>query len=178
MVFCIAALAVAALSFIVWAETPSGTMPEALGALETDSKVQFVSDRWLVFQPVSGIKSSTFIFYPGARVDERSYARLAYAIAEQGYLAVIVPMPLNFAIFGINKASDVIAAYPQVRSWVIGGHSLGGSMAAQYALKNPSIIEGLYSAHHSPHRAMTFLNKIYPLYRYLDLSMGAFPLTK
>lgn len=143
LVIVAAALIIATLTFIIWAETPLGPMPEALQALQSDSVVQVVADRWLVFQPASGMKKSAFIFYPGGRVDERSYAPLAHAVAEQGYLAVIVPMPLNLAVFGVDKASEVIAAYPQVSAWVIGGHSLGGSMAAQYALKNPASIDGL-----------------------------------
>jgi pimeloyl-ACP methyl ester carboxylesterase len=52
-------------------------------------------------------------------------------------------MPLSLAVFGVNKADNVIAAYPDIRHWVIGGHSLGGSMAASYAGKSPVNVEGL-----------------------------------
>jgi dienelactone hydrolase len=58
-------------------------------------------------------------------------------------LVVIVPMPLNLAVFGVNAASNVIAAYPNVTNWAIGGHSLGGSMAAQYIHDKPNKVEGL-----------------------------------
>jgi len=54
-----------------------------------------------------------------------------------------VPMPLDLAIFGVNKANDVIAAYPEVQHWIIGGHSLGGSMAAQYVKDNPTKVKGV-----------------------------------
>ena len=47
--------------------------------------------------------------------------------------AVVVEMPFNFAFFDIAAADGVRAAYPQVERWWVGGHSLGGSMAAQYA---------------------------------------------
>jgi dienelactone hydrolase len=47
------------------------------------------------------------------------------------------------AVFGVNIASDVIEAYSQISSWVIGGHSLGGTMAAQFAYENPSKVKGL-----------------------------------
>ncbi|HPR71805.1 MAG TPA: alpha/beta hydrolase, partial [Flexilinea sp.] len=38
---------------------------------------------------------------------------------------------------------DVQATYPQIRHWAIGGHSLGGAMAAAYAKSHPDSIEGL-----------------------------------
>ena len=38
-------------------------------------------------------------------------------------------MPLNLAVFGANSAHAVIDAFPNITSWAIGGHSLGGTMA-------------------------------------------------
>ncbi len=73
------------------------------------------------------------IFYPGAKVEYSAYSPLMRNLAQRGYFAVVVEMPFNFAFFGINAAQDVRAAYPQISSWWVGGHSLGGSMAAQYA---------------------------------------------
>ncbi|MDD1695634.1 MAG: alpha/beta hydrolase, partial [Methanoregula sp.] len=37
----------------------------------------------------------------------------------------------------------VISAYPAIRYWAIGGHSLGGSMAASYAIKNTEKVQGV-----------------------------------
>ncbi|OUO88644.1 alpha/beta hydrolase [Gordonibacter sp. An230] len=73
------------------------------------------------------------VFYPGAKVEYTAYAPLMRDLAARGYLAVVVEMPFNFAFFGINAADEVRETFPQVREWWIGGHSLGGSMAAQYA---------------------------------------------
>jgi hypothetical protein len=129
--------------FIVWAQTPPVPMQEAFNAMQTDTNVVVTNARWLVFQPNSANDTIGFIFYPGGRVDYRSYAPLAHAIASEGYLAIIAPMPLNLAVLGINSANDVIAAYPNITKWAIGGHSLGGSMAAQYVHDNPTKIEGL-----------------------------------
>ena len=58
-------------------------------------------------------------------------------LAERGYLAVVVQMPFNFAFFDINAADRVRADFPDVGTWWVGGHSLGGSMAAQYASTMP-----------------------------------------
>ena len=96
--------------FVIWANTPPAPMAEALAALESDTAVTVDQSRWIVFTPSDVEPTTGFIFYPGGRVDARSYAPTLKAIAQQGYLAVIVPMPLNLAIFGIDGADDVIAA--------------------------------------------------------------------
>jgi hypothetical protein len=129
--------------FVVWAETPPMPMAEAFEALKSDLSVTVSTGSWLVFNPVSTKATTGFIIYPGGRVDFRSYAPHAHAIAAQGYLVVIPKMPLNLAVFGVNIASDVIRSYPQITSWAIGGHSLGGTMAAQFAFENPAKIKGL-----------------------------------
>ena len=129
--------------FVAWAETPLGPMPEAHAALQSDSSVDVRIDRWLVFSPADSNTRTALIIYPGGRVDPRSYAPAAHAIAARGYLTIIVPMPLNLAVLGINSAANVIESYPEIQNWAIGGHSLGGTMAAQFAYKNASKIKGL-----------------------------------
>jgi pimeloyl-ACP methyl ester carboxylesterase len=76
-------------------------------------------------------------------VDYRAYAPAAHQIAAQGYLVVIVHMPLNLAVTDAGAAADVIAAYPAIKHWAVGGHSLGGSMAANFAHSHPDAISGL-----------------------------------
>ncbi|HZW83512.1 MAG TPA: alpha/beta hydrolase [Candidatus Deferrimicrobium sp.] len=137
------AVMVVSVGFVVWAETPPDPMPEAYAALKSDSAVTVTMDRWLVFTPVNSSSNVGFIIYPGGRVDYRSYAPQAHALAAQGYLTIIAPMLLNLAVFSENAANDVIASYPQVNSWAIGGHSLGGTIAAQFCYDNPGKIKGL-----------------------------------
>jgi hypothetical protein len=73
-------------------------------------------------------------FYPGAKVDPRAYANVLHPIAEAGYPVVILKQPFNLAILGSNAASAVVGdADDDVDRWLVGGHSLGGAMAARYA---------------------------------------------
>ncbi len=137
------AITIILVGLVVWAYTPLGPMTEAYEALNGDSKVNVSVDKWLVFEPINSSKNVGFIIYPGGRVDYRSYAPLAHKIATQGFLTIIAPMPLNLAVFGVNTANDIINSYPKITSWAIGGHSLGGTMAAQFAYENPSKIGGL-----------------------------------
>lgn len=136
-------LFVALIGFVAWALIIPAPMPEAISAMQSDNQVDVTSQSWLVFQPIQSIPTTGFIIYPGGRVDPRSYAPQAHAIADRGFLVIIVPMPFNLAVFGSGKASSVIQAYPNIRNWVIGGHSLGGSMAALYAYNHQDQIKGL-----------------------------------
>lgn len=139
----LAVIALAVIGFVVWALTPLGPMPEALTALQSDENVTISTIPWLEFLPTAAQPTTGIIIYPGGRVDPRSYAPQARALAEQGYLAVIVPMPLNLAVFAPGSASDVITAFPEIKNWGITGHSLGGAMAANFISNHPDAIDGL-----------------------------------
>jgi pimeloyl-ACP methyl ester carboxylesterase len=129
--------------FVLWAKNTRTPMPEALAALESDPAVVITADRWLVFRPAHQETETGLVVYPGARVDPRSYAPAAREIAAHGYVVVVVPMPLNLAVFAPNAASDVIDSFPEISIWAVGGHSLGGAMAARYAHSHPSLVHAL-----------------------------------
>jgi pimeloyl-ACP methyl ester carboxylesterase len=130
-------------AFTIWAYTPPAPMPQALAALESDAQIFIRVDEWASFEPTKNRADTAFILYPGGRVDFRSYAPAARAIAEAGYPVFILSMPFNLAVFDIDRAADVMAAYPEIQNWVVGGHSLGGAMAANYAVQNPEDVQGL-----------------------------------
>ncbi len=72
------------------------------------------------------------IFYPGGKVQAESYAPLLQALAEEGILSVLVPMPAKLAVLDVNGADGIVESYGDVETWYMAGHSLGGSMAASY----------------------------------------------
>ena len=83
------------------------------------------------------------IFYPGGKVDPAAYAPLMEALADRGILCVVTEMPFHLAVFDIDAADGIQAEYPNVERWYIGGHSLGGSMAAAYLDQCEENYEGL-----------------------------------
>lgn len=83
------------------------------------------------------------VLYPGAKIEPAAYVPLARKLASRGVFCVVVKMPFNIASLDINAATKVMAEYPQVASWWIGGHSLGGAMAAQYASEHASELAGI-----------------------------------
>lgn len=143
----IAALLMIALAtggFVVWASPPADSiMPEARAALASDNFVTVQTDDWLAFVPNEAKPTTGLIFYQGGRVLAEAYAPLARDIAEEGYLVVIPYAPLNLAIFNTAMATPIIEHYAEIDTWVVGGHSLGGSAAAIYADANPEQVAGL-----------------------------------
>ncbi|MCC6191762.1 MAG: alpha/beta hydrolase [Anaerolineales bacterium] len=133
------------LGFAAWALAGSGPEPAALAALAGDEHVLVeTSGPWIIFRTAGAVPATTgLVLYPGARVDARAYAPAARAIAAQGYLVVVVPMPLRLAVLAPERAADVLGAFPNVEFWAVGGHSLGGAMAARFAYDHPGVAHGL-----------------------------------
>ncbi len=84
-----------------------------------------------------------FIFYPGGKVEYTAYIPLMEACASRGILCVLLEMPFNLAVLDVNAADGIRELYPHIEDWYIGGHSLGGSMAASYLGKHTKEFEGL-----------------------------------
>lgn len=128
---------------IIWGVTPQGPSAEIDQYLVDNNNVTVRNERWLTFFPEESSYQTGLIIYPGGHVDYRSYAQIAFSLAKKGIPTVIVPMPLSLAVLNSDAASEVITAYPEINQWVIGGHSLGGTMAANFAYKHPDAISGL-----------------------------------
>ncbi|CAN5787503.1 hypothetical protein BH10CHL1_BH10CHL1_31020 [soil metagenome] len=154
-------IALTAVGFVVWATWIPAPMPEALAALQSDAQVQVTTENWLVFQPISQTIKGGLIIYPGGRVDPRAYAPAAHAIADAGYLVIIPPMPLNLAVLAPDRADQIIAAHPEIKIWAIGGHSLGGTMAAAYVYQHSTIKTlVLWAAYPASNNALTSRNDL------------------
>ena len=116
----------------------------ALAALNSTESYTVVNTADSVtFTPTANLSTTGIIFYPGAKVQPESYSVTASQLATNGYTTIIVKMPFNLAIFGVNRADDVIANHSEINSWVIGGHSLGGVFASDYAVNHQDKIKGV-----------------------------------
>jgi hypothetical protein len=129
-------------------------LPEALLALESGNAVtvrEITVEEWeegsnfyYAFEPQGKEPTVGFIIYPGGLVEPAAYAPAAHALADKGYLTVIVKMKNDIAI-GQNalRANRVINDYPGIAKWVIGGHSLGGVGASDYVRQFTENIVGV-----------------------------------
>jgi pimeloyl-ACP methyl ester carboxylesterase len=139
------ALVVIALGAIWWQQSAryADASPASLAAATSDSDVSVEHGRYLTFRPLHVKERLGVIVYPGAYVDIRGYAPTLKLIAAAGYRVVVVPMPFDLAILGINRAEDVQAANADVRNWVILGHSVGGAAAAAFANLHRDAVDGV-----------------------------------
>ena len=113
----------------------------AVFAPEDNVTVSTLKDGNIVFEPQGATVG--FIFYPGGKVEANAYQPLMAELAREGVLCVLVEMPFNLAVFDINAADGIQEQYPEIKDWYIGGHSLGGSMAASYLADHVDEYEGL-----------------------------------
>lgn len=128
--------------FYIWSQqtySASAEMIELVG----EENIQQEQD-WLIFTPEQGMaESAGLILYPGAKVEPEAYSYLGKGLAERGYTVIIPEVLLNFAFLDVNKADEIRSAYPEIKTWYIGGHSLGGVAAASYAHGNVEQLGGI-----------------------------------
>jgi hypothetical protein len=137
------AIGLIVLAGISWLLAPFPATEVAVAALQSDSAVSISSSSTeIVMRPAGEPPEGGLVFQPGARVDSRAYAHILRPLAEAGYEVVIVKQPLGVAFFAPGFAPGWAADHPEVARWVVGGHSLGGVVAAQNAA-DPNEIDHL-----------------------------------
>ncbi|MCR4605592.1 MAG: alpha/beta hydrolase [Eubacterium sp.] len=113
----------------------------ALKFMESDSTVKVSENDTGYFFDGPG-NESAFIFYPGAKVDEKAYAELMHGLASDGVDCFLISMPFHMAFMGSGKANDVIEK-GGYKKYYVGGHSLGGAILGQYLEKNTEKVNGV-----------------------------------
>jgi hypothetical protein len=141
----VALLALAAIVGFLWWARPQPLLPEATAALASTDAARFEegTDGRLTWTPTGQAPSTGLVLYTGGKVPPAAYAPAARSVAEQGFLVAIVPAPFNLAILDTGAASAVIADHPEIGTWAVGGHSLGGSSAALFVDGRPGLVRGL-----------------------------------
>lgn len=116
-------------------------------SLQSDAvvSVRTCDDGDIVFEPADhqSANGAGLVFYPGAKVEYAAYAPLMHALSERGFTCVLVKMPFNMAFFDIDAANAARGSAPDVTRWYVGGHSLGGAMAAKYLAGHADEYAGL-----------------------------------
>ena len=113
----------------------------AVEAFAPNVSMRTGEDGNIVFTPENA--EAGFIFYPGGKVEHTAYIPLMKALADRGILCVLVEMPFRLAVFDSNAADGIREQYSQIEKWYIGGHSLGGAMAASYVADHAEAFVGL-----------------------------------
>ncbi|WP_432617066.1 alpha/beta fold hydrolase [Butyricicoccus sp.] len=115
---------------------------EAQAVLEqSEVTVEQINSRTIAFVPEQ--PKAALVFYPGGKVEYTAYAPLMQELSKQGFLCLLEKMPLNLAVLDITAADGLREKFPEIEKWYIGGHSLGGAMAAIYASRHADELDGL-----------------------------------
>ena len=100
-----------------------------------NAKVSVTStDNSIVLTPTGPASGDGLVFIPGAKVDPYAYMYKLSGIVETSGVTVVITKPtLNLAFFDQRPLSTFTADAPNVDTWFVGGHSLGGVRACQLA---------------------------------------------
>ncbi len=121
------------LGLLVWLRPYTAVEP-ALTAMRSDDTVSVTeSSTQIVLSPTVAPSGTGVFFQPGALVDARAYAAVLRPLAEAGHPVVIAKQPLSIAFLAVGAFDTARADHPEVNRWVLGGHSLGGTVASMEA---------------------------------------------
>lgn len=110
---------------------------------ETNPRVSIKDNITILYPSEDKALNTALIFYPGGKVEANAYLPLLQDLSDQGITSVLVEMPFHLAVFNINGADDVYEHLPEIDTFYIGGHSLGGAMSASYVSKHLDQFKGL-----------------------------------
>jgi predicted esterase len=139
---------------LAWGLRPRETVLgiDPIPARNADASVSVTLEAGVIVARPAQPNDTLFVYYPGGRVPAQSYEFMARALAAKGITVAIPVMPLELAVLGADRASEVRsrleASGVRISKFVVGGHSLGGAMAARYALNNRVdglVLMGAYS---------------------------------
>jgi len=103
-----------------------------------------VNDKIIVVKPqATNDKEIGLIFYPGGKVEAIAYLPLLYQLSQKGITCFLTEMPFNLAVFKVDAAERVFEENPDINTWFIAGHSLGGAMASNYMKRNYNKVAGM-----------------------------------
>ena len=142
--FFLSLFAILFLSFFIYtANYSKATISDINHIYSINSNIKSEANLTTVYPPKDIDKNIGLIFYPGGKVEDKSYLPLLHEISQYGITCILVKMPFNLAIFNSNAADDIYEKYPSIKKWYLSGHSLGGAMASSYAKENYEKLDGL-----------------------------------
>ena len=130
-----ALVVVAVVGILIWSQV--GVMaaePEPLAGVRADAGIRITDDgAAVVLSPADGESTTGLVYLPGAKVDPWAYAAKLSGLVDDGITVVITKPTLNLAFFDLRPLDAFTALAPDVDTWMVGGHSLGGVRACQLA---------------------------------------------
>ena len=130
-----ALIVVAVVGIVIWSQVGvMGAEAEPLAEVKANPAIEITdTDAGIVLSPARESADVGLVYVPGAKVDPWAYAYKVSGLVEDGVTVVITKPWLNLAFFDVRPLSTFTGLAPDVDTWLVGGHSLGGVRACQLA---------------------------------------------
>ena len=136
--------------FAVWGTIALGVLFNQFRTQNVDARFLSGSDSVVVVADGASLEfhpteqhSTGVLFFCGSGVEADAYAPMLRPIGDLGYTTIIVKLPGRFAMLPGQKeivletAQKLIKSQPEIRKWVISGHSLGAALSCKFVQKFP-----------------------------------------
>lgn len=158
-----AAVLLGVLALLGYGSTPTPAESGPLAAVENDAGIHYSEGPdAVVMTPTSGADGFGLVFFPGAHIDAAAYAWKLSGLVDEGMTVVIARPILGYAILDFRPLTTFSGLAPGVSAWYVGGHSLGGVRACQYAQDDYTltglILFGSYCAVDLSHSSLPVLS--------------------
>lgn len=148
--------------FLIWNWTTFQSRNLPKDTFKSDNNIEVIqTDDQIIFKSKKSVKTLEVIFFQGGLVDPKAYAPLCRKIADSGYTCHLIKMSLRLPQRDYQKISKMFDL--KSGHYVIGGHSQGGKMAAQFVYENPGIMKGLFLMGTSHPRDINLSNLSIPM---------------
>lgn len=128
---------------VVWSQVGvMGAEPGPLAEAENNPAVTIEqTPEGVVLSPADGDSEVGLVFVPGAKVQPEAYLSTLEDLAADDGITVVITRPwLNLAFFDPRGLDAFTSAAPEVGTWIVGGHSLGGVRACQLAADADALV--------------------------------------
>jgi Alpha/beta hydrolase family len=151
--------------FLIWNWTtfqshnlPKDTFSNSaiVSVMETDDQITFQSD--------TSKNKLEIIFFQGGLTDPKAYAPLCRKLAENGFTCHLIKMAWRLPQYDYQKTSKLFDL--KHGNYVIGGHSQGAKMAAQFVYEHPGTMKGLFLMGTSHPRDINLSNQSIPCIKF------------
>ena len=138
-------LCVLIIGMCLFNQRPAVEAVEAYQSLYSDTAINVSDDGSAQILPVNSAKNKKtgIIFYVGAQITPDAYIPLLSRITEKGYSCFIPKLACNMAALEPGAAEKIIASHPEIKTWFIAGHSMGGLTASGFADDHREKVNGL-----------------------------------
>lgn len=131
-----AIIVLAVVGILIWSQV--GVMPaepEPLAEVRESPAIEVIdAGGAIILSPADAEPEAGLVFIPGAKVDPWASANNLSGLVAEGDVAVVITKPwLNLAFFDLRPLDAFTDLVPEVDTWAVGGHSLGGVRACQLA---------------------------------------------